>query len=220
MTLSLIDCIQQRYTTKSFDSSKKISQDDIEKVKKILQLYPSSTNAQPSYFIIASTDAAKERIAKSTDTDFPFNSPSIRNASHVIILCTKTDMDDAHLEKVLAKEESDGRFPTPENKTGMDTGRKTFVNLHKNTFNDLPHWLEKQTYIALGFLLSGLSVLGIDSTTMEGFSAPILDAEFDLPQKGYKSSLIVPIGYHDPQTDYNATLPKSRLSQADIIQEI
>jgi len=55
-----------RYSTKVFDANKKISAEDFEQIKDMLQMSPSSTNIQPWSFVIADDDAGKARIAKST----------------------------------------------------------------------------------------------------------------------------------------------------------
>ncbi|WP_282603878.1 hypothetical protein [Paracoccus sp. PARArs4] len=55
---------------------------------------------------------------------------------------------------------------------------------------------------------------------MDGADTAILDREFGLTEKGYASLFVVPIGYSDPEGDYNAALPKSRLSEQAIITEV
>jgi nitroreductase/dihydropteridine reductase len=47
---------------------------------------------------------------------------------------------------------------------------------------------------------------------MEGFDQKILDAEFGLNEKGLTSLVLVSFGYSSP-ADFNAGLPKSRLTQ-------
>ncbi|WDR05276.1 hypothetical protein PSQ90_13400 [Devosia rhodophyticola] len=50
---------------------------------------------------------------------------------------------------------------------------------------------------------------------MEGIEVKILDEEFGLREKGLSSLVVVPIGYRDAAADFNAALPKSRLTYAD-----
>jgi nitroreductase/dihydropteridine reductase len=40
-----------------------------------------------------------------------FNERKILDASHVVVFCAKTAMDDAWLERVVDQEEADGRSP-------------------------------------------------------------------------------------------------------------
>lgn len=207
-----------RHTTKAFDPTKKISDMDISKIKELLRFSASSTNAQPWHFVIASTAEGKERIAKSTDRLYPFNRDSIINASHVVVFCSKLDIEEDYLLHVLEQEDKDGRFGgNPDFKTQMHAGRSLFVNLHKHDYKDVQHWMDKQVYLNLGAFLLGVSTLGIDTTPMEGIEINELDKQLGLRERGYTGLVVVPIGYHDPEKDYNATLPKSRLIESDIM---
>jgi len=211
---------QNRYTTKKYNPSKKISEGEIDKIKEMLRLSPSSTNLQPWHFIIASSQKSKEKIAQSTE-NYSFNTQAILDASHVIIFCSKTEINEKYLKKVLQQEKKDGRYlKHPSIAESMHQGRKSFVNLHKYDLKDLQHWMEKQLYLNLGSLLIGVAALGIDATAMEGFDMEFLDKEFKLREKGYTSVLVVPIGYRNHETDSNATRAKSRLEYDEILTEI
>ncbi len=120
-----------------------------------------------------------------------FNEQKILNASHVLVLCTKESIDEAYLNLLLENEERDGRFANEEIKQGQRNGRNHFVNLHQTKLKDTSHWMEKQVYLNLGALLLGASTLGIDAVPIEGFDPQILDDEFALINKGFKSSVIV-----------------------------
>ncbi|QYJ94467.1 oxygen-insensitive NAD(P)H nitroreductase [Shewanella spartinae] len=208
----------KRYTTKAFDPSRKIADDKIEEIKQLLRMSPSSTNSQPWHFVLASTEEGKAQIAEAT-SDFAFNTAKILNASHVLVLCTKTNMDEAHLLKVLEQEDADGRFADEAAKQGQHNGRSFFANMHRIELKDSQHWMEKQVYLALGTLLLGASLLDIDATPIEGFNATKLNQVLDLPAKGYAASVVVALGYHS-EDDFNAKLPKSRLPIETLFTEI
>lgn len=210
-----------RHTVKAYDASKKIPAETFEKVKELLRFAPSSVNGQPWHFIVASSDEGKERVAKATDDFYPANSPSIRGASHVVVFCHKTDMEDDYLLKILDREDKDGRFDVDSAfKDKMHGGRSMFVGIHKNDLKDVAHWTAKQMYLNLGAFLLGMAALDIDATPMEGIDTKILDEEFGLPEKGYAATVVVTLGYRDEANDFNATLPKSRLPYEDILTEV
>lgn len=209
-----------RHTAKAYNSNKKISAADIEKIKELLRYSASSTNSQPWHFIIAATTEGKARIAKATEI-YPFNKAAIMDASHVIVFCSKLDIEEDYLLKVLEQEDKDGRFKTdPEFKPKMHGARNMFANLHKHDYKDVQHWMDKQVYLNLGAFLLGVSTMGIDATPMEGIEVKVLDAEFGLREKGYTSLVVVPIGYSDDKNDFNAKLPKSRLPYSEILTEV
>ena len=51
---------------------------------------------------------------------------------------------------------------------------------------------------------------------MEGADLKALDEEFELRSKGYTAVAVISLGYRS-EDDFNADLPKSRLSKASII---
>ena len=212
---------KKRHTTKAYDPNRRIPDETVEKLKELLRFSPSSTNIQPWHFVIASTQEGKERVAKATEK-YPFNRPSILNASHVVVFASRLAVDEDYLQHVLEQEDKDGRFDADKetHKPVMHGGRSLFVNLHKQDFKDVQHWMDKQVYLNLGQFLLGAAALGVDATPMEGIEIPVLDAEFGLREKGYSAVFVVPLGYHDPEQDYNASLPKSRLPYSDILTEV
>ena len=209
-----------RHTCKAYDQNMKIPQDQVEQIKTLLRFAPSSVNSQPWHFIIASSEEGKERIAKSTQQGvYSANVQKILNASHVLVFCARTKMDDAHIARLLAQEEADGRFPTQEGKETQNKGRNYYANQHRFELKDAQHWMEKQVYLALGTLLLGAAAMGIDATPIEGFDAQLLNEELGLKDKGMTSVVLAALGYRS-QDDFNAKLPKSRLPMGEVISEL
>lgn len=217
--MSIIDAAKARYTTKVFDSSKKIPAETLEQVKSLLQLSPSSTNLQPWHFILASSEEGKARVAKATSGPFSFNERKVLDASNVVVFCAKTALEDTYLQKVLEQEQADGRLANEEIKAAQNKGRTYFADIHRYNLKDAQHWMEKQVYLNVGNFLLGVAALGIDAVPIEGFDAKILDEEFDLRAQGYTSVVIVGLGYRSAD-DFNAKLPKSRFPFAEILTEV
>jgi len=213
--MTLNDAVARRPTVKAFEQGKSLPQDEIETLLNVLRNSPSSVNSQPWHFVVASTEAGREQIAASTDGAFAYNSPKVRNASHVIALCMRTDLDEAHLQNVLEQEDADGRYARPESKANNDMVRRSYVDMHRYESRDVPQWMEKQVYLALGGLLLGAAMLGIDATPMEGFDQRALDQALGLREKGFTSVVLVSLGYRS-DADFNAALPKSRLPRDEI----
>lgn len=211
---------QTRHTCKAYDPTRKIPAEQVEQLKTLLRLSPSSINSQPWHFIIASSEAGKARIAKAAQQGaYASNGPKILNASHVVVFCARTTMDEAHLASLLAQEDADGRYPTPESKAAQSKGRSFYTGLHRYDYKDTQHWMEKQVYLALGTLLLGAATLQIDATPIEGFDPRILNEELGLREQGLTSVVIAALGYRGAD-DFNAKLPKSRLPAGKVIEEI
>ncbi|MBG0760013.1 NAD(P)H nitroreductase [Vibrio cidicii] len=217
--MSIVHAAKSRYSTKAFDASRKIAPEKVEEIKELLRMSASSVNSQPWHFIVASSDEGKARIAKATQGGFAFNERKVLDASHVVVFCAKTSIDENYLLDLLENEDKDGRFADEASKTGMHNGRSFFVNLHRFDLKDAQHWMEKQVYLNVGTLLLGASAMEIDAVPIEGFDAKVLDEEFGLRDKGLTSLVIVPLGYHS-EADFNAKLPKSRWPAETVFTEI
>lgn len=214
--MSLITALNRRYATKAFDATKKLPEDIVAQLFALLRLSPSSTNIQPWHFIVASSDEGKARLAKGAGGNYSYNASKILNASHVVLFCARTQIDEKHLQKVLAAEERDGRFATaPEFKAAAHNTRTAYLKEHQYSKKDVPHWLEKQIYLNMGGFLLGASMLEIDAVPLEGIDQALLDAEFDLNERDLTAVTAVALGYR-AESDFNAALPKSRLSADDI----
>ncbi|CQI13906.1 oxygen-insensitive NAD(P)H nitroreductase [Salmonella enterica] len=217
--MDIVSVALQRYSTKAFDPSKKLTAEEADKIKTLLQYSPSSTNSQPWHFIVASTEEGKARVAKSATGNYTFNERKMLDASHVVVFCAKTAMDDAWLERVVDQEDADGRFATPEAKAANDKGRRFFADMHRVSLKDDHQWMAKQVYLNVGNFLLGVAAMGLDAVPIEGFDAEVLDAEFGLKEKGYTSLVVVPVGHHSVE-DFNAGLPKSRLPLETTLTEV
>ncbi|MDR2001366.1 MAG: oxygen-insensitive NAD(P)H nitroreductase [Zoogloeaceae bacterium] len=217
--IDLLACARTRYAAKTYDPARKIPAPLIEQLRALARLSPSSVNSQPWHFVVASTDEGKARIAKATHGLHAYNAPKILNASHVFVLCTRHTLTDAHLDAVIEQEARDGRHPTEQARQVRRETMLKYADLHRYAHRDAQAWMEKQTYIALGVLLMGAAALDLDATPIEGFDNAVLDQELGLPEQGFTSTLVVPLGYHGAD-DFNTRLPKSRFPAEGLFTDI
>ena len=217
--MNLVDLTQQRKTTKAFDPAHRLSDAELAAIRSLLRMSPSSTNAQPWHFFLASSDAGKAQIAAGAAGAFAYNEPKILNASLVVVMCARTRMDEAYLRQVLDQETQDGRLPTEEARTNQHNVRSGYVQKHEQSAEGLLQWSARQVYIALGFLLLGAAELGVDACPIEGFDAAAVDKALNLDAQGLTSQVLVALGRKSDK-DFNAALPKSRLAESVIMTEL
>ena len=210
--------VHQRKTTKAFEAGHVLTPEQSAAVRDLLRMSPSSTNAQPWHFLMATTDAAKRRIARGASGPFTYNEPKIMNAAEVVVLCARTQLNDAYLTQVLDQETADGRLATEEARMNQHNVRKGYVQKHEAA-GTLLAWGTRQVYIALGFLLLGAAEMGVDACPIEGFDCAAVDAELGLAEQGLTSVVLVALG-HKSAADFNAALPKSRLPAAQVMTEL
>ena len=207
-----------RRTAKAFAPGRPLPADLLEQIRVLLRYSPSSVNSQPWHFVLATSADAKERLARAMPPPYAYNAPKVRNASLVVVFCVRADLDDAHLDALLAQERRDGRFPDDAAAANQAKSRRAYVELHRQR-GDVCAWAEKQVYLAVGGLLFGAAALGLDACPMEGFDAELLGAELGLRERGLSAIALVALGGRGPD-DWNAALPKSRLPTEAIFTEI
>jgi nitroreductase/dihydropteridine reductase len=208
-----------RRTCKAFDPARRISDSVMGDLKTVLRFAPSSVNSQPWHFVIAGSAAGKETLAATLDGAYAYNAGKVRGASHVVVFCARTALDEAHLNGLLDQEEADGRFATPEAKAGQSNSRNFYVGLHRDQLKDADAWADRQIYIALGNLMQAAAALGVDACPMEGIDVAALDKALGLPEKGLRAVVMCALGYGSAE-DFNARLPKSRLPADVVFSEI
>lgn len=213
--MDFVKLSEQRFTAKKFDVNKKIPRDDVEKLKTILQLSPSSVNSQPWVFLWGTSDNSKKRVRPAI-ADFNWN--RIDTCSDFIVIAVRKGLDDKFQHTLLDQEIKDGRIANEEIAKECFESRKFFIDLRERTGQTL-NWETKQAYIAMTALLYGAASLGIDSTPIEGFDEDKMDKLLNLDNYGVHSVLVVTLGY-DAEDDHNRTRPKSRLEQSKIFFDL
>lgn len=211
--MNISDIIRTRYTSKAYDASRGLTDEQREELLELLRLSPSSVNSQPWHFFAVESAEAKARILPAFGEA---NAAKVQNAALVVVFTTRTEMNEEHLHTLLAQEQHDGRFNSEDAKAGQDAGRRYFVNLNSHSVEQQRNWMARQAYLSLGFLLLGAAAMGLDATPIEGFTPQAMDEILNLPAQGLQSVVVAAIGHRSEQ-DFNARLPKSRLERGKVI---
>ncbi|MDD4965214.1 MAG: nitroreductase family protein [Gallionella sp.] len=218
MTHPIIQDLQWRYTTKKFDQTKKVPQADLDVLFEAMRLSPSSINSQPWRFIVLGTADAKERMNRTFANKYQFNQPHVVDSSHIILFAHNPHYTRANYGEVIDCAIADGRTQPEARDSAF--GAFIFAELNTDKTGDTSVWTKAQTYLALGNALHVLARLKIDSTTMEGIDAELVNQEFEQELDGYHCQVALAIGYHQPQEDHNAKLPKSRRKLESILVQL
>ena len=214
--MHILDAARRRFATKSYDATRKLSAALVADLLETLRLSPSSVNSQPWHYFVAESAASRARIASTMRPGFAYNADKVDNASHVVVFCARRHLSESHLERVIGHEAQAGRFADPDARQKRAAIMKGYVHMHQQERQDESHWAAHQVYLALGFFLAAAASAGIDATPIEGFDPTAMDRVLNLSEAGLQPLVVVTLGHH-ADDDFNATLPKSRLPQADIM---
>jgi nitroreductase len=206
---SLIQQLDWRYATKKFDPSKKIPAADWSVLEKALVLTPSSYGLQPWKFIIVTDPALKAKLRPAS-----WNQSQVEDCSHLVVFAAKQDITEADLDRFIART-AEVRGATIESLAGYK-GYMMGDLVSGARHAIIKEWATRQTYIAMGNLLTSAAVLGIDACPFEGIEPAKYDEILGLVGSGYATVAACPLGYRSAEDKY-ASLPKVRFVAKDVI---
>ena len=218
MTHPIIEDLASRHTVKKYDATRKIPPADLDVLYEAMRLSASSINSQPWKFIVLESDEAKTRMSKTFANMHHYNLPHVFDSSQMILFAYNPKYNREDYAKVVDKGIVDKR--TQPEKREAAFGGFLFAELNTSESGDTSTWTKAQTYLALGNTLHILARLKIDSTPMEGIDIELVNKEFSEELDGYQCDVALAIGYHHPEDDFNAKLPKSRLALNDVLVRI
>jgi len=204
---AVLDAMQRRYATKAYDTSKKVSADDLHTILEAMRLAPSSFGLQPWKFIVVENTETREQLKANSR-----GQPQVTDASHLIVLAVKKAITEADVDAYMQSVASTRNMPIEalaEYKWMIigTVGSRDEASMHA--------WNAKQAYIALGIWILTAAQLHIDATPMEGFDASKYDEVLGLGD--YTTAVIMPIGYR-AESDQSQHYAKVRFSAEQIVE--
>lgn len=176
-----------RYATKKYDSTKKISTEDLNTLKEAIRLSSSSYGLQLYKIFIIENPELRGKIQTAA-----WGQSQIVDASHLIIFANQTTVTDEDIDGYLKNVAQTRNIP----ETAL-SGYGDFMKgaIGAKSEDEKAIWNSKQTYLALGNLLNAAAELKIDVTPMEGFVPAQVNEILELNALGLHASLIATIGY-------------------------
>jgi nitroreductase len=192
-----------RYATKKFDSTKKVSESDLNTLKEAIRLSASSYGLQPYKVLIIENPEIRALLQPVS-----WGQSQIVDASQVIVFATEMNFNDEHIDKYVTNLATTRGISEESIK-----GYADFMKMKVNALNDEQKsvWTAKQAYLALGNLLNAAAELKIDVTPMEGFESEKYNEILGLEKLGLQAVLVATIGYRhqDDATQHYAKVRKS-----------
>ncbi|WP_055445688.1 NAD(P)H-dependent oxidoreductase [Lacinutrix mariniflava] len=206
--MNVIEALNWRYATKSFDKDKQISKEKLEVIMNAFNLTATSYGLQPLKLLVIENKKLQEDLVSCS-----MNQLQVAQASQVLVICIETIVDTAYIENYFRLVKSIRNTP--------DAILNPFKNFLIDDFeskskNEIKEWSIKQAYIALGNLMTVCALEEIDACPMEGFDSEKYDALLNLKDKGLQSVLVLPIGYRAAD-DFMAELKKVRKDLNDSV---
>jgi len=209
--MNIIDALEWRYASKKFDKNKKVSEEQIDVLKKAFNLSATSYGLQPLKMLIAKSDEVKEKL-------FPlaYFQQQVTTCSHILIIC---------IDAAFGVEDVDAYFDLEKNTRGVSEDvvgkfRQQLKDIYSNKDRkEIDASAVFQAYIALGTLMTVCAEQQIDSCPMEGFNPQKVDEVLGLNARNLKSVLMLPVGFR-AEDDIMAAMKKVRKPLEEVIIEL
>lgn len=200
----ILSAYQFRHATKEFDSSKKINAEDFQFILETGRLSPSSFGFEPWRFVVVQSMEIREKL-------LPFTwgaQKQLPTASHFVLILSRQPKDmaaDSNYIQEMMKNVQQLPPHVIEMKTKLyDKFLKADFKLQENE-RAMFEWGARQTYLALGNMMTAAAQIGIDSCPIEGFDKAeverILVEEGILDIEHFGIACMVAFGYRltDPR---------------------
>jgi nitroreductase len=208
----LLESLNWRYATKVFDAAKKIPADVWQTLERALVLTPTSYGLQPYQFLIINDPAKRAELLPHS-----WNQRQVVDASHFVVFTARTKMTEADVDKLIKRITDIRKIPAD----SLNTYRGMMIgDVVNGARGKIAHeWATRQSYIALGNLLTCAAVFGVDACPMEGLEPAEYDRVLNLNGSGYATVVACALGYRAAADKY-ASLAKVRFETKELIQQI
>ena len=224
--IELLDVINRRYSCRSYDPNRTISDEDLDRILEAARMAPTSYGFEPwrALVIGKGKDGSGERLREQLLPIVPGAQNGLRNASHIVMLLARGGDDmragSPYLRHMTRDVKGLSEAEANECLRGFSEFQRDDLHVLDND-RALFDWTGKQAYIVLENVLLAAAALGVDSCAIEGFNADkvnkLLEHEGLIDTNVLRACVMACLGYHAP----DATVPtKVRQPLEDLIIRI
>ncbi|MHD0396823.1 NAD(P)H-dependent oxidoreductase [Staphylococcus simulans] len=211
----ILQAFNFRHATKRFNPNKQVSVEDFHTIIESGRPSPSSIGAEPWRFLVVQNEDLRQKLKKVSWGA----QGQLDTASHFVIILARKNVRPGtdyltHIMKDIKNvpddvlEDMNKRYEAFQNDS---------LDLYESE-RSLWDWASKQTYIALGNMMSVAALLGVDSCPIEGFSmkevTQLLSDEGIMSADEFLPSVMVAFGYREEEPKR----AKSRQDYDDVIE--
>ena len=207
----LIAVNTRRYATKQFDPARKIPAAQWAALEQALLYSASSSGLQPWRFLVVTDPTVKQTLLPSAN-----NQRQIADASHLVVFLARTTLDATDIDRWVDRIGEVRGTSSEQLEAQRQRLTNNLVTSPKPGFNSHQQ-ARQQVFIAVGQFITSAALLGLDTCTHGGFNATAFDTVFELDGSGYRSVVLVTVGYR-AEGDANAHAPKVRFPLDQVVQ--
>jgi nitroreductase len=207
--MNIIEKLSWRYATKKFNSGVNLSESKMDVLKQAIQFAPTSYGLQPFQVVFVKNPEIREKLKAAS-----WGQSQITDSSILAVFTRKKEVNESDVDSFIENIVNTRGVPKEM--------LVQYESMMKGTINSLDEsqkssWIDKQIYIALGFLLNTAAVIDVDTCPMEGFDRTQYDEILGLTDT--TSVVVCALGYRDDTDDYQ-NYKKVRKTQDELFVNI
>ena len=189
-----------RHACKVFDENKKINEEEMHYILEAGRKSPSSFGMEAWKFLVITNEELKAKLRP-----FCWDQVQITSCSHLVVVLA--GIENVKVESGIPKKRF-MRREMPQEKLDfyLDLYAKHLEHT-LSTDENIYAWTSKQSYIALGNMMTAAAFIGIDSCPIEGFEKENVEEVLGLDTSKYQVAVIVPFGYRINEQSTQQRLP-------------
>lgn len=209
--MDYLNLLNKRYATKAMNGNV-VPQEKIDNILEAIRLAPTSSGLQPFEVFVITDKEVKSKIK-----EIAWNQSQVTDCSHLLVFAA---WDHYTADRINHMFDLTNEILGFKNE-GWENYRQRLLSNYpqKDPQQNFEH-AARQTYIAFMSAITQAAAEGLDSTPMDGFDSSALDRILSLEEKGLKSTLLLPIGYRDSDTDWLVNLVKIRKPVKELVNYI
>ena len=205
----------QRYATKKFDPTRRISDEDWAALVEVGRLAPSSLGFEPWKLLLLNNEGMKQDLKS-----MAWGAVSMLDgASHFVIYLARkgVNYETSYIEKLMQEVRHRSYDPDSAYAHRIKSFQESDAQL--NDERSLFDWASKQTYIQMANMMNAAVLMGMDSCPIEGYDKAKVEAYLEekgvLDTSEFGVSVMCAFGYREEDIK-----PKVRCNTESIYEEI
>jgi len=185
ISITMKHSLNWRYATKQYDSTKKLTEEQVTDVIEAINYAPTAYGLQPFRIIHVKTEGLRAKLREAA-----YGQPQVTDASDILVLVAHRAVKSEHINDYM-----DRIVEVRGMERGMLTGFSDHIQgaVAKMNEDQMTAWNARQAYIGLGFGLAMAAHLGIDSSPMEGFNPQAVNEALGLTED--TAVVLLALGY-------------------------
>ncbi|MCA8830824.1 nitroreductase family protein [Hymenobacter pini] len=209
--MPLLEDLTWRYATKKM-SGARVPADKLAYILEAARLAPSSSGLQPYKILVISDPALLAKVR-----EVAFNQSQITDCSHLLVFAAWDGYSEERISRVFNYTMDQRGLPYQT----MAEYKQNLLAMYEPLGTEWQaHHAAKQSYIAFAMAITAAAEQRVDATPIEGFNADQLDTLLQLKGSGYRSTVLLPLGYRQEAEDWLVNMKKVRTPMEEFVSEL